>query len=237
MKRRLSKPTGVSIEGSPPATIRAMAALLPFLILAALSALFITMGARQRAAALDPRFEMINFRDGSLSFTAAQFKEELAAHDTIYGACFANEPVQYVAFEFGDNVVESGETVTTKSQDAWPLLDRTVVVAKTASRFRPTLDIAESLMTKHPDRVFGILYQSDGEATDWKDLDDAVQRLARHRNLAFVAVSGVIPSSRTRLKQAMEPLGERFMAFDPVDMNAVTAQKLSSLTQQARRNK
>lgn len=237
MQIRLSKSTGAPHEGSPPATVRALTALLPFLILAALGALFITTGARQRAAALNPKFEMIDFKDGSLSFTPAQFKDELAAHDAIYGACFGSEPVQYVAFAFGRNVVEVGEAVTSKSQDAWPLLDHAVEVDPSASRFGPTLDTVESLMTKHPDRVFGVLYQSDGEATDWKAFDVAVKRVARHTNLAFVAVSGVISSSRARLKKAMEPLGERFMAFDPVDMNAVTAQKLSMLTQRARRGK
>lgn len=113
------------------------------------------------------------------------------------------------------------------------MLDAEVKVDPSASRFAPAMEEVYRSAMDHPTLVVGVLFQSDGDSTDWQEFDQSAKRLATCKNVAFVAVSGVIPSSRIRLEKAMRPLGERFVAFDPVDMNDVTASKLAMLVRKA----
>lgn len=182
----------------------------------------------------NPPYELVDFKDGSLSFSDDELSKELALHDSIYKECFRDEPVQYDCLAFGKNLVEVGSAVTTHVSQTRSILSRAVPVDRSATRHSIAIRHAYSLALQHPERVFAILFQSDGQSTDWKSLDDAVGLLSRCSNVAFVAVTGVIPSSRLRLRQSMAPLGDRFVACDQQDANHALATKLASLVQKAR---
>lgn len=188
-----------------------------------------------RAGSLNPPFGLLDCRDGSRSFGVDQFRAELKAHDEIYDSAFGGESVAYECAVFGKNIVIVGDATTSSARDTWPLLDKRVAVDPSASYLDLPIERACTLLVEHPDRTYGVLYQSDGETTSWPKLKQAASRLAKFKNLAFVAVTGVIPTSRLPLEEAMRPLGARFFECDPTDTNGATFLKVAGLVRETRR--
>ena len=234
MKKQLHGPNTKPTYQSPSATQTAAKPILTFLVVASLATGSIVLNRAHEAAIIQPKFEMFDFEDQSLSFKQTQFKEVLPAHDAIYSACFHGEAVQYLGYGFGANVVEKGEAVTSSAKETWPILFDEVAVVPTASRFAPTFDLVEGEAAKHPNRKFVVVYQTDGESTDWDAMEVAARRLAKCPNVVAIIFSGVIPSCRSRLKKTLEPFGRRFVAFDSIDQNAATMEVISSLVDQAK---
>ena len=215
---------------------RLMNAIIATAVIAALIAGFTITKREHETETLDPNFEFVDFRDASLSFSQAQMKAELGVHDAVYDACFGGSPVQYSCYAFGGNLVEVGSAVTVSADETWPILDRVTSVDANATRFSPAIEKAIDLAKAKPKRVFGVLFQSDGDATDWEEFDQAAKKLAKQKNIAFVAITGATPGSRIRLRKAMKPMGDRFLACDSTDTNTVTAAKLAAFVNHARGN-
>lgn len=225
------------LSSSKPSATRLAQAALVAVCMAGSAWGIITLKKTHDVETLDPKFAFVDFKDASLSFSAEQLKAEFGVHDQVYESCFGGEPVQYVCYTFGGNVVEAGSAVTASADETWPILDRVAPVDANASRFAPAIRRVMEIAKSRQDRVVGVLFQSDAEATDWEDLDKAAKDLSKFDNVGFVAITGAIPTSRIRMRKAMEPLGDRFVACDQADMNAATRAKLSALVERARRNR
>ena len=197
---------------------------------------FVAMKTAHDVEMFEPKFELVDFKDASQSFTETQMKEVLGLHDEIYEASFGGSPVQYTCYAFAENLVEVGSAVTVSPDETWPILDRVAPVKAFDTRFAPAVEHAMNLAKAKPKRVFAVLFQSDGGASDWVKLDQAAKKLAKVKNVAFVAVTGATPECRIRLRKAMEPMGDRFLACDPADTNAATATKLANLVKRTRGN-
>lgn len=206
---------------------------LPSAILVGLVAGYTVLVQSHQAQVLDPKFEEVDFRDGSLSFSQEQLDAEFAAHDRIYRACFGSQPVQFDCYSFGRDVTESGRAVTTSAEATTRILHGPAPVDPSATLFAPTLNKVDELSRLHPNRTFVVIFQSDGEALDWEELKSSATRLAKRTNIAFIAISGVIPTSRSRMRNALAAFKDRFVEFDPVDLNEATITKLAAMTRKA----
>ena len=211
---------------------RFFATAIPVLAATALIGGYSVLNARQQSEVLRPKFVMLNFRDRSMSFSEGQFKKMLSVHDQIYSACFAGAPVKYSAFVFGNGLEETGAVVSTSPKDTWNILDLPGDVSSTATKMSLAIDHACKVASQEPKSIVAFVFESDGEATDGPALDQAVKRLAIHDNVAYVAVIGVIPSTRIPLAKTMAPLGERFLQFN-LDRNNATMIRLSGLVAKA----
>jgi hypothetical protein len=233
-KAGLSSPQR-TVRTKPPALSTWLVGLLVF---GGLITSFVVSTVSTRSRITNPEFGLVVFRDESASFTAQQMQVELGVHDSIYTAAFgAGTPVQYRCFAFGNDLVEVGGAVTTKADQTWPILDKKVPVDPSGSRFAPALDQVTVLAESQPGRIFGVVFLSDGESTDWKSLEQSAREIAKQANVAFVAVCGSISSARLRLRTAMQPLGDRFVPCDPSDTNANTISMIAALIERARSKK
>jgi len=207
--------------------------VLPAFVVIAMIAAFSVVSSRHQAQTQHPKFTMLNFKDRSLSFTGKQFKKMLNVHDQVFSTAFAGEPVKYTAYEFGNDIQQTGTLVASTPKETWPVIDRQAVVDPGATRFSLALGQIEAVAEREPGTIIGVLFESDGEATDWPAFDAAAKRLAKCPNVAFIAVGGVIPSSRLRLARAMAPFGDRFSQFDLADFNSATTMRLAALVRKA----
>ncbi|MCW5941807.1 MAG: hypothetical protein KIS66_06230 [Fimbriimonadaceae bacterium] len=175
----------------------------------------------------NPRYGLLDFHDQSASFSAGQFRAQLAVGSKLYEAIFGGEPVEVQYAVFGQDLQECATGVTTSKEQALRLFNADGRALPTATRFSLLLNRAHALASGNRARTFVVLIQSDGQATDIEETRQAASELAADTNVGLVVVTGALPQYRLSLRQLLAPLGSRLAFLSVVEASNETLRTLS----------